>query len=91
MTPSCMLLIGKSSQLCGIFFFTLYFLGGFVNTKEEQYSESNQILEYNILEDSYREIGHMLDTRYYHAVSVVQYSNFSLRCLDPETREANIT
>ena len=67
-----------------------HFLGGHVNTKE-QYLETDEILEYNFLEDSYREIGHMLESRYFHAVNVVLYSDFSLWCLDPEIRKANIT
>ena len=40
----------------------------------------DRILEYDITGDSYKEIGHMLDKRFNHAVSVVQYSDFSLWC-----------
>ena len=37
----------------------------------------NTILEYDITNDSYTEIGAMTQARYYHAVSVVKYEDFS--------------
>ena len=37
----------------------------------------NTILEYDIIDDSYTEIGTMTQARYYHAVSVVKYEDFS--------------
>ena len=44
----------------------------------------NTILEYNITGDSYKEIGTMIQTRTYHAVSVVKYEDFSEWCQTPE-------
>ena len=39
------------------------------------------ILEYDITKDKYQEIGHMLEPRHAHAISVVQYSDFAPWCL----------
>lgn len=39
------------------------------------------ILEYDITRDEYQEIGHMLEPRNSHAISVVQYSDFAPWCL----------
>ena len=54
------------------------FPGG--NKFDGEQKTSDTILEYDITGDSYKEIGHMLDKRFSHAVSVVQYSDFSPWC-----------
>ena len=38
------------------------------------------ILEYDITGDSYTQIGTMIEDRHKHAISVVQYSDFSEHC-----------
>ena len=38
------------------------------------------ILEYNITGDSYTQIGTMVEARFYHAISVVKYEDFSRWC-----------
>ena len=38
------------------------------------------ILEYDITRDEYQEIGHMLEPRNSHAISVVQYSDLAPWC-----------
>ena len=40
----------------------------------------NTILEYDTTGDFYTEIGTMTQDRYYHAISVVQYGEFSNWC-----------
>lgn len=40
-------------------------------------STVNTILEYDITDDSYTEIGAMTQARYNHAISVVKYEDFS--------------
>ena len=50
------------------------------NKFDGEQKTSDIILEYDITGDSYKEIGHMLDKRFSHAVSVVQYSDFSHWC-----------
>ena len=40
----------------------------------------NTILEYDITGDSYTQIGTMIEDRHKHAISVVQYSDFSEHC-----------
>ena len=40
----------------------------------------NTILEYDTAGDYYTEIGTMTQARHYHAISVVQYGEFSHRC-----------
>ena len=38
------------------------------------------ILEYDVSGDSYTQIGNMTEARYQHAISVVQYGDFSEWC-----------
>ena len=40
----------------------------------------NSILEYDTTGDSYTETGTMIQSRYYYAISVVQYGEFSNWC-----------
>ena len=44
------------------------------------YDSLNTILEYDITGDSYKQIGTMIKARYYHAISVVKYEDFSEWC-----------
>ena len=38
------------------------------------------ILDYDVDQDTMQEIGNMQEARYRHAISIVQYSNFSHWC-----------
>ena len=51
------------------------------NGLAQNFIDFDKILEYDILEDSYQEIGQMLNARYFHAVSVVWFSDFSSWCI----------
>ena len=61
--------------------------GNQIDGREDKTSDT--ILEYDITGDSYKEIGHMLDKRFSHAVSVVQYSDFSPWCKQFNIKENN--
>ena len=54
--------------------------GGSEGSWPEDIVELDIILEYDITEDSYTEIGTMTGTRSNHAVSVVQSGDFSAWC-----------
>ena len=41
----------------------------------------NTILEYDIMGESYTQIGTMIQARYFHAVSEVNYEDFAEWCL----------
>ena len=43
-------------------------------------SSTSTILEFDFTADSYTEVGNMLEARSLHAVSVVQYEEFSQLC-----------
>ena len=47
----------------------------------DELNSIDTILEYDITRDKYQEIGHMLEPRHAHALSVVQYSDFAPWCL----------
>ena len=53
----------------------LIILGGYGNGRIH-----NTILEYDITGDSFKEIGQMMADRQSHAISVVQYADFSKWC-----------
>ena len=54
--------------------------GGSVGSWPEDIVDLDIILEYNITDDSYTQIGTMTQARNSHAISVVKYEDFSKWC-----------